>query len=360
MLKNIMKNNKILLSGGGTMGSVSPLLAVYQEIKSRQPKTEFLFVGTKSGPEKAAVESYKIPFASIPAGKFRRYFAWQNFVDPFWILAGFFQSFKIIRRFKPQAIMIAGAYVGVPLAWAGWLLKVPVLVHQQDIEIGLANKLMAKVAKEITVSFDVSLSDFSQSKKAVLTGNPLRSEFYECDKEKSRTLFDLKSDLPVILITGGGTGSQTINGLVEKALPKITKFAQVIHTTGQGKNFSFNSDNYHQYEFLSHEMPEALCAADLVVSRAGLSTLTELAVTAKPAVIIPLYQTHQELNAQHYQKHSAVVVLSEPGLNPEMFARMLRELLMDKEKLKALSENISKIMPRDGAVRVAEELLGLM
>lgn len=341
------------------MGSVSPLLAVMAEIKSRQPESEFLFVGTYGGPEKTAVESYKLPFVSISAGKFRRYFDLRNFIDPFRIIAGFFQAIKIIRQFKPDAIMVAGAYVGVPVAWAGWLLRVPILVHQQDIEAGLANKLMANVAKKITVSFDVSLSDFP-TKKAVLTGNPTRSEFYFCDKEKSRMLFDLKSDLPVILITGGGTGSQNINKLVEKLLPKITKFAQVIHTTGAKKSFSFKSENYHQYEFLSHEMPEALCAADLVVTRAGLSTLTELSIGAKPTVIIPLYATHQEFNAKYFQKNNAAVVLSEPGLNPEMFVRLLRDLLSDKEKLKVLSENISKIMPRDGAKKVAELLYGFI
>jgi UDP-N-acetylglucosamine--N-acetylmuramyl-(pentapeptide) pyrophosphoryl-undecaprenol N-acetylglucosamine transferase len=347
--------SKFLFSGGGTMGSVSPLLAVMAEMKSRQSEAEFLFVGTADGPEKAAVESYKFPFVSISSGKFRRYFDWQNFIDPFRVIKGFFQSIKIIKDFKPDAIMVAGAYVGVPVAWAGWILRVPILVHQQDIEIGLANKLMANIARKITVSFDVSLQDFS-TKKVVLTGNPTRSEFYFCDKEKSRTLFDLNSDLPVILITGGGTGSQNINKLVEKSLSKIVKFAQVIHTTGAKKNFSFKSDNYHQYEFLSHEMPEALCAADLVVTRAGLSTLTELSIGGKPTVIIPLYRTHQEFNAQYFQKHNAAVVLSEPGLNSEMFARLIRDLLADKEKLSNLSENISKIMPRDGAKKVADIL----
>ena len=340
------------------MGSVSPLLAVYTEIKSTYPETEFLFIGTESGPEKAAVASYKIPYEPISAGKLRRYFDIRNFSDPFRIVAGFFQAWGIIRRFKPDAVMVAGAYVGVPVAWAARLSGVPVLVHQQDIETGLANKLMANFASKITVSFDVSLHDFP-SGKVILTGNPLRGEFYDCDKEKSRTIFNLKNDLPVILITGGGTGSRTINELMEKALPKIVKFAQVIHTTGSGKGIGFESENYHQYEFLSHEMPEALCAADLAVTRAGLSTLTELSVCGKPAVIIPLYKTHQEFNAGYFQKHNAAVVLSEPSLNPEVFASALRGLISDKEKLAALGENIRKMMPADGAKKVSEVLLSI-
>lgn len=340
------------------MGSVSPLLAVYQEIKAREPEAEFLFIGTKAGPEKKSVESYKIPFVAIESGKLRRYFDWRNVTDPWRIVAGFFQSFKILKQFQPSVVMIAGAFVGVPVALAAWLLRIPVLVHQQDIEAGLANKLMAPFAKKISVSFDVSLKDF-KSNQVALTGNPIRNEFYQCDRDNSLELFHLKNELPVILITGGGTGSQKINDIVKEALPQITKFAQVIHTTGVGKGFVFESDNYHQYEFLSHEMPEALCVADLVVARAGLSTLTELSIGGKPTVLIPLYQTHQEFNAAYYQKHSAVVAVSEPSLNPKMFANLLRDLLANKEQLNSLSENIKKIMPANGAKQVSDLLLSI-
>lgn len=349
---------KILFAGGGTMGSVSPLLAVSQEIKNREPEAEFLFIGTKTGPEKKSVESYKIPFVAIESGKFRRYLDWRNVTDPWRIIVGFYQSFIILKQYRPAVIMIAGGFVGVPVAMAAWLWRIPVLVHHQDIEAGLANKLMAPLAKKISISFDVSLKDF-KSTKAVLTGNPIRDEFYHCDRDKSYRLFNLKSELPVILITGGGTGSQIINDVVKEALPKLTKFAQVIHTTGAGKGFSFDSDNYHQYEFLSHEMSEALCVADVVVSRAGLSILTELSIGGKPTVLIPLYKTHQELNAAYYQKHNAVVAVSEPSLNANMFASLLRDLLANKEQLNSLSENIKKIMPSDGAKRVTDILLSI-
>lgn len=355
----MIMNKKILLSGGGTMGSVSPLLAVAAELQKRDPSMEFLFVGTQGGPEKETVESYKIPFRAIASGKLRRYADPRNFSDPFRILKGFFQARKIIKEFKPDAVMVAGAYVGVPLAWAAKFRGVPVLVHQQDIETGLANKLMANAAKKITVSFDVSLRDFPAD-KVVLTGNPLREEFYECDKEASREFFHLRDDQPVVLITGGGTGSKNINDWTIQALPKIVKFAQVIHTTGSGKSKQYESENYHQYEFLKHEMPEALCVADLVVCRAGLSTLTELAMCGKPAVIIPMLATHQEHNAAYYRSRGAAVVLSEASLNAEVLAGTLRDLLSNKEKLASLSENIKKIMPADGAARVADVLIGII
>ncbi|MFA6593857.1 MAG: undecaprenyldiphospho-muramoylpentapeptide beta-N-acetylglucosaminyltransferase [Candidatus Buchananbacteria bacterium] len=350
---------KLLLSGGGTMGSVSPLVAVYQEIKKRQPDVEFLFVGTSAGPERGAVESYKIPFVSISSGKFRRYFSWQNFFDPFKVIIGFFQALKILLAFRPRAIMIAGAYVGVPLAWAAWLLKIPVLIHQQDIEVGLANRLMSPVAKKVTVAFDISLRDFKRG-RAILTGNPIREEFSHCDKDKSRELFGLKKDVPVVFFTGGGTGAVAMNEILEQALPDLMKFVQIIHATGKGKKINFSADNYHQFEFITHEMPEALCAADLVVTRAGLSTLSELSYCGKPAVIIPMYRTHQENNANYFQKHNAAVVLSEASLNKKMLVDIISGLIRSEDKLRSLSKNIKKMMPQNGAAAIADVILQLI
>lgn len=340
------------------MGSVSPLVAVYQEIKKRQPDAEFLFVGTANGPERTAVESYKIPFVSISSGKFRRYFSWQNVLDPFKVILGFFQALKILLTFRPQAIMIAGAYVGVPVAWASWVLRIPVLIHQQDMEVGLANRLMSPVAKKITVAFDISLRDFKRG-RAILTGNPIREEFSHCDKEKSRELFGLNSEVPTVFFTGGGTGAVALNEVLEQALPDLMKFVQVIHVTGKGKKINFSADNYHQFEFMTHEMPEALCVADLVVTRAGLSTLSELSYCGKPAIIIPMYQTHQEDNAQYFQKHNAATVLSEASLNKKMLVDVISGLIKSEEKLANLSKNIKKMMPQSGAGAVADILLKL-
>lgn len=351
-------NNKILLVGGGTMGSVSPLLAVYQEIKKVNANASFLFIGTKNGPEKKVVESYKIPFLAISSGKFRRYFAWQNFIDPFKIILGFFQALKIIFTFKPEVIMIAGSFVGVPVAWAAWLLRIPILIHQQDIEVGLANWLMSWTAKKITVSFDLSLKHFN-SKKAVLTGNAIREEFLFGNKKYSRELLGIDLDMPMVLITGGGTGANNLNQITKEALPEILKRYQVVHIAGKGKLIDFQADNYYQYEFLTKEMPDAIIAADLVVTRAGLSTLSELTAVGKPIIIIPMYQTHQEFNADYYKKNEAAVVLSEASLTAEMFARVIDDLLSHPEKLEKLSVNIRKMMPTDGAKKIATLVLEL-
>lgn len=352
-------SKKILFSGGGTMGSVSPLIAVWQEIKSIDSSTSFLFVGTKNGPEKKVIESYKISFIAIDSGKFRRYFDWKNFTDPFKILKGFFQSLKILFNFKPDIVMIAGSFVGVPIAWAAWILRIPVLIHQQDIETGLANRLMSWTAKKITVSFDLSLKDFD-SRKTFLTGNAIRKEFLHCDKDYSKELLGLNVDLPTVLITGGGTGATNLNQITKDALPEILKHCQVIHITGKGKVINFQAENYHQYEFFTHEMSEVVCSADLIVTRAGLSTLSELTASGKPIIIIPMHKTHQEFNADYYKKNEAAIVLSEESLNSKMFASVIDDALSHPEKLKELSQNIRKIMPAGGAEKIAKLLLQII
>lgn len=338
------------------MGSVSPLIAVYDEIKKNRPEARFLFVGTKSGPEGKAVSSYKIPFKSIASGKLRRYFSWSNFADPFKILWGFVQSFFLILKFRPNVVVIAGSFVGVPVAWAAWFLRKPILVHQQDVIAGLANRLMANLAEKITVSFDFSLKDFAK-KKTVLTGNPVRQEFYGCDPAKSKAFFNLKKDVPLVLICGGGTGSAKINEVVEQSLAELLQFCQVIHLTGKGKKVDAKAENYHQFEFLTHEMTEALCASDLAVNRAGMSTLSELSVLSKPSIIIPLSDSHQEFNAQYFQKNNAILNLSEKTLNNEVFTDAIKEILFDDALRGNLSRNISKMMKRDGAEKVSRIIL---
>ncbi len=347
---------KIILSGGGTMGSVSPLIATAEEILRQRPKTEFLFLGSKSGPERKAVASYKIPFKKIASGKFRRYFSWRNFWDFFKIFWGFWESLWILAKFRPVAVMVAGSFVGVPVVWSAWLLRIPVLIHQQDIVPGLASRLMSHFARKISCSFEPSLKDFYPG-KTVLTGNPVRGEFFSCSLEKSREIFELRKKLPVVLVLGGGTGAEKINQTVEKSLADILQFCQLIHLTGRGKSLKIEAENYRQFEFLTNEMIDAFCLADLVVSRAGMSSLSEFSILAKPVILIPIPDSHQEENARYFQKNNAVLVLEQNSLTPELFTAAVKELLFNRAKRQNLSRNISKMMKPDGARRAAEELL---
>ncbi|HTW96260.1 MAG TPA: glycosyltransferase, partial [Candidatus Methylomirabilis sp.] len=214
------KAKKILLTGGGTAGSVSPLLAIAEDLRA-QGGFDFLFVGTKNGIEKQMVKEARIPYRSVAAGKLRRYFDWRNFVDVFKIKLGFWQAFFLMIKERPDLVMAAGGFVAVPVVWAAWLLRVPVIIHQMDIRPGLANKLMAPFARVITVTFEKSLADYGA--KAIFTGNPIKKSLRamryalrEDDFKKREAAvrrFGLKSGLPVIFVVGGGTGAEGINKL---------------------------------------------------------------------------------------------------------------------------------------------------
>ncbi len=353
---------KVFLVGGGTGGSVAPLLAIAEEIKKKKPEAEFIFIGTKKGqPEKEMIKDYNFHFKQIFSGKLRRYFSWQNFIDPIFILLGFFQSIFLLIKFRPQIIISAGSYVSVPVVLAGWLLKIPSLIHQQDIIPSLSNKILAPFAKKITVTFEKSLNDFPK-KKTVLVGNPVREVIFKGDKERARERFDLEKNLPVVFILGGGTGAAFLNNLVWQSLDQLLDFCQIIHLTGKGKleirNWKSEINyRYHLYEFLTEEIADAYAVADLVISRAGMNVLSELAVLGKPAIIIPIPDSHQEANAKYFAGKNAVIVLNQKELTSQKLLNEIRKLIFDEKLKNQLQENIKKIIPFDAKEKIVKEIL---
>ncbi len=358
---------KILLTGGGTIGSVSPLLAIISKLKEKGIKTDSLFLGSYHGAEKELVKNHNISYQPIFSGKLRRYFSFKNFIDPIFIFLGFIQSFFIILKFKPDVIISAGSFTSVPVVWAGWIFKIPSLAHQQDVTAGLANKLMAKAAVKITVTFEKSLKDFPEN-KAVWTGNPSRFNLAHKDSEdtkrKARAFFHLENNLPVILVIGGGTGALSLNKLIIKGLLELTKFYQIIHLTGKDKNplskIHYPSSNYHPYEFLTKEMLGAFLVADLIICRAGMGTLTEISLLGKPAIIIPMPLSHQEKNAEIFVEKNAALVLNEINLTPEILTEQIKNLLNDKTGRENFSKNVRNVIKGGGEEKIAEEILNLL
>jgi len=350
---------KIILSGGSTGGSVTPLLSVATELKKREKNIDFLFIGTRKGlPERFLVKTAGLKYQGIYSGKLRRYFSWQNFLDPFKILIGFFQSFFILLKYRPDVIFAAGGFVSVPLIWAGFFLGIPSIIHQQDIEPSLSNKLTSCFAKKITVSFEKSLNDFPKT-KTILTGSPVRKEILLGGllgrKEKAIKRFNLEFNLPTILVIGGGTGSEKINQLIFSIIPQLVEFCQVIHLTGgKTKGQQITHRRYHQYEFLTEEMADAYAIADLVISRAGMGVLTELAALAKPAIIIPMPESHQEANALYFAKNKAIILLNQTELTPEIFFPKIKKVLNSQELLFNLSQNISSLAQKKAGEKIAE------
>jgi len=337
------------------MGSVTPLLAVVEELQKVEPTMEFFWLGTKTGPEKQLVEKYGIKFQSISGGKLRRYFSWQNFLDPFRIIAGFFQSLNSLRKNKPEVILTAGAFISVPVIWAGWFLRIPIVVHQQDIRPGLANRLMAPLAKKITVTFEESIKRFPQ-KKTKWIGNPVRQSVLQGSRDKAIKEFNLEPELPTVLIVGGGTGALVLNQAVTEGLAELVKFCQVIHVTGDRKSEIGNqkSERYSSYEFLTDRMKDALAVADIVVSRAGLGFLTELAALGKAVILIPIKDSHQELNANYFAKQNAVLFLPQEELNAENLAATIKNLISNKSDRVNLGRNIQGLMKWGAAGEMVE------
>lgn len=349
------KKYRILLTGGGSGGSVSPLLAVAEELKIGS-NFEFLWLGTKFGPEREMVESAGIKFKTIQAGKFRRYFSLKNLFDVFKIKIAFWQALLIMLKWRPDLAMSAGSFASAPAIWAAWISRIPVLIHQQDIRAGLANKLMAPFSKIITVVFESSLKDYG--KKAVWIGNPVRQSVALATRNSQlATQFGLNGNLPVLLVAGGGTGAADINKLIDGSLVELLKFCRIIHVTGKNKfdiGCGLRVDGYERYEFLNVEqMAQSLNDADLVVTRAGIGMLSELSHLGKPCVIIPMPDSHQEENAEFFKNKNAAVVLDQKNLAPENFTRLIKNLLADEKALGLMANNMKNAMKRGARENMA-------
>ena len=346
-----MKNKKIkiLFSGGGTGGSVTPLLAVFDSLDKE--KYDFWWIGTRSGPEKKMVENKGIKYRYINSGKLRRYFSWKNFTDPMLIFFGFLESFYFLLFRRQDLIITAGSFVSVPLVWAASILRIPVLVHQQDIRPGLANKLMAKSASIVTCVFEKSLRDYG--KKAVWIGNPVRETL---KTEKNHEYFDFNGLIPTILVIGGGTGAGNLNKLVYGAVNSLCSKVQIIHLSGKGKiEKQIDNDNYRQFEFLEeHDLAKAYAVSDIVISRCGIGVLTELSFLRKASILIPMPNSHQEQNAKVFREKNAAVVLDERKLDKYSLIISIEELLNDENKRKILSDNIEKVMKKNTNQKMIE------
>jgi UDP-N-acetylglucosamine--N-acetylmuramyl-(pentapeptide) pyrophosphoryl-undecaprenol N-acetylglucosamine transferase len=361
------KKKKILLVGGGTGGSVTPLLAIaeFSVFKHWENRADFLFLGTERGPERGMAEKAGLEFKWIYSGKLRRYFSWRNFIDPIFILIGFFQSFFILLNWRPDLIISAGSFLAVPIVWTAWILRVPVIIHQQDICPGLANRLSQPFARIITVAFEKSLNDYGA--KAVWIGNPVRQSLKSADPNlRIKNSFNLTGNLPVILIMGGGTGAVFINELVKNSKGELLKFCQIVHIGGKDRILNSQTGlqasgleilNYRRFEFLQiDKMAEAYALADIVVSRSGMGSLTELSYLSKPSVLIPIPDSHQEANAEIFRQKKAALVMNQKGLTAAVFTDEIKKLIENKDLQRELKKNISRAMKSD-ANKIMEKII---
>ncbi|HZR97964.1 MAG TPA: glycosyltransferase [Chloroflexota bacterium] len=351
---------RVLLAGGGSGGSATPVLAVAEALRARLPDAELLLVGTAGGPERALAAAAGVPFAAVASGKLRRYLDWQNVVDAGRVPVGIAQAVGLVRRFRPHVAFGAGGFAAVPPLVAAALGGVPVLIHQQDVEPGLANRLLVPFARRISVAFPESRAHFPRGRTLVV-GNPVRADVRSGDRRRAAELFGLEPGVPTLLVTGGGTGALGLNERVAAAVPALVEVCQVLHLTGRGRAVppAQPSPRYHAYEFLVDEMKHALAAADVVVSRAGLGTLSELAALGKPMVLVPMPDSHQAANARAAARAGAARVVAQADLTPERLVALTHALLADAAARAALAAAARQLFPPDAADRLAGVLLAL-
>ncbi len=305
---------KIVLTGGGTAGHVTPNIALIPELQKQG--YEIYYIGSHDGIEKKLIEDYGIPYYGISSGKLRRYFDMKNFTDPFRVVKGLFDAQKIMKTLKPDVVFSKGGFVTVPVVMAAKSCKVPAIIHESDMTPGLANKLSIPSAHKVCCNFPETVNYLPEG-KAVLTGSPIRKELFDGNRQEGLDFCGFNNEKPVILIIGGSLGSVAINNAVRKILPELLEKYQVIHLCGKGNlDESLNNTlGYVQFEYIKKELSDLMDAADVVISRAGANAICELLALQKPSILIPLpaasSRGDQILNAQSFEKQGYSYVLKE-------------------------------------------------
>lgn len=345
---------KIVLTGGGTLGHVTPHLALIPHL--RKAGYEIHYIGTENGMEAPRMRAEPgVIYHAVKSGKLRRYFSWQNFTDPFRVVAGAIQSARLMGKIKPDVVFSKGGFVAVPVVFGAWLHRVPVLCHESDLTPGLANKLCRPFAKKFATTFPECAEALGA--KAEMTGTPLRPELFEGSREKGLRLFGFAGEKPVLLMMGGSSGAQRVNQALRDALPRLTGDFDIAHICGKGnlEPALEGTPGYCQMEFLDAELPDALAATDLVLSRAGANALGEFQHLGRPMLLVPYpkgaSRGDQILNARSLQKRGLCHVLMQEDMTPDTLADAVMDTWADREQLeKALRE----APPADGTKRVLE------
>lgn len=325
---------KIVLTGGGTAGHVTPNIALLPSLK--EAGYEICYIGSYDGIEKKLITDLGIEYYGIDTGKLRRYRSLKNLSDPFRVIHGLAEAKKLIKTLKPDIVFSKGGYVSVPVVLAAASAKVPVISHESDMTPGLANKISMGFAKFICCNFPETIDTLPKG-KAVLTGTPIRQELLSGNKLNGLKLCNFTTDKPVLLVVGGSSGAVKVNNAIRSVLPELLKKYQVCHLCGAGKtDESFNNlDGYVQFEYINKEMRDLFAMSDIVVSRAGANAICELVALKKPNLLIPLSANasrgDQILNANSFQKQGFSLVLEEENITPESLLTAIDNLFKNRQ-----------------------------
>lgn len=373
-----MRELRILVTGGGSAGHISPALAIIATIRQLASETSdwqpnFLYVGGRRGLEAEQVQAQNIPFVGVETGKLRRYLSRENFSDALRVPVGVAQAFKVVKQFRPHVVLATGGYVAVPPVLAAAMLRIPIITHEQTVQIGLANRINARVARRIALSFAAAADELAPSlrAKSFVSGNPVRPIIFGGDARRAvkGCGFAPEDDaLPTIYVTGGSQGARILNQGIEQVLGPLLEVARVIHQCGKQpgeeqdytrlRDASSKLDErlrrrYFPTSFVRDEIADVFALADLVVGRAGAGTITELCALGKPSILVPLVPTggdEQTRNAQMLEAIGAAKIIKQSEFAGHKLLEAVQVLVADRTVLCAMGE-AAKTLARPEAAR---------
>ena len=347
---------KIVMTGGGTAGHVTPNIALFDSLQ--KDGYEIHYIGSYEGIEKGLIEDKKIPYYGISSGKFRRYRSWKNLTDPFRVLHGFFQARRLLGRIRPNVVFSKGGFVSVPVVMAAKTRHIPVIIHESDLTPGLANKLAMPSATKVCCNFPETLP-YLPKEKAVLTGSPIRQELLHGNKQAAKDFCGFTGDLPILMVMGGSIGSVYINNAIRGCIDTLLTKYQIIHLCGKGNIDESLKDKkgYAQFEYISENLPDLFAAADLVVARAGANSICELLALHKPNILIPLSRNasrgDQILNANSFANQGFSAVLEEEEVTSDKLMATIDDVMAHRSKY-------IDAMKNSGQMNAIETIMGLI
>lgn len=355
---------KILLVGGGSLGPVTPLIATSRALRRLRKETEFVWIGTPTGPERALAEAEGMKFFALPVVKLHRYPTLKWLTLPFDWLKVRHLAKQLLRDLMPDAVVSVGGFTATPVIAEAARLGIPSAMHQLDLRPGLSNRRVARLCRSVTTSFEYQRPPFGEWVSDERIASPVR---FNREDLPTRTTaarhFGLDPKKPVVLIVGGGTGARALNQFVTRNRETLLRFTQIIHLTGRGKLEGLKDQRgYVVRELLVDDMLTAYALADVSISRAGFASLAEAVASLQIATIaVPLPGTEQEDNARAFEEQGALVVIEEsrPHFDEELLTA-LELLLNDKEGRVRMSQQASKFLPTDDGTALAKRVLKML
>lgn len=375
-----LRGIRVIVTGGGTGGHTYPALTAIRTLRARLAEAgtepELLWVGVAHGLEARIATQEGVPFKAITTGKLRRSpnarELWRNVVDAFRIPLGVLQAILTVLRVKPAVVLSTGGYVSVPIGVAAWLFRRPLVMHEQILTLGLANRILARLATRVLLSHESSVTHLPARarSRAVVTGNPVRPEVLAGDPQRARVGYGLDPRLPLVFVTGGAQGAVQVNNLVTEILTDVLPYCQVLHQCGE---YSFERmtevaaalpehlrARYRVVDYIHGELPDVLAAADIVVARSGAGTVAELTALGKACILIPLIPTggdEQRRTARHLAEAGAARMLAGPDATGARLRDEVLTLLKDPVQRRLLADTARGHGRPDAADSVVREVI---